>query len=166
MSSSIRIWFENLLASRHDGLHALNSLVEEDHIHGGLRIEIGGRLVPCLGYFGADDVCLDVWVGELSAAAKALESTNGKHSFDEGEQGQPAFVFEREGELAHFSIADSMISDGVGLPDWQRVPFQPDEFITAYESFRRALWRDIETKSVAEGLAWAIRVGLISKTDM
>ena len=166
MSPSIRILFENLSASRHDGLHALSSRMEEDHIHGGLRIEIGGRLVPCLGYFGADDVCLDVWVGELSAAAQSLESPNGKHSFDEGEQGQPAFVFEREGEHAHFSIADSMISGGVGLPDWQRVPFQPDEFIAAHEAFRTALWTDIAAKSGAEGRAWAIRVGLISKPDM
>jgi hypothetical protein len=166
MSSTIRIWFENLSASRHDGLHALNSLMEEDHIHGGLRIEIGGRLAPCLGYFGADDVCLDVWVGELSEAAKILESPHGKHSFDEGEQGQPAFVFEREGEHAHFSITDSMISDGLGLPDWQRVSFQPDDFTTAHDAFRRALWKEIEAKSGAEGRAWAIRVGLISKPDM
>ena len=51
----IRIWCENLHVSRDRSSGGgdelpLSSLSRGDHIHGGLRFEIGGRLVPYLGY--------------------------------------------------------------------------------------------------------------------
>jgi hypothetical protein len=166
MQPSIRIWFENLSASRHDGKHPLPTLTRGDHIHGGLRIEVRGRQVPYLGYFGVDDACLDVWVGELAAAAKALQSQGGKHVFDEGEQGQPAFVFEHREGWGLFSIVDSEISGGEGIADWQQVPFQLDEFAVTHAAFRADLFQEVERVCSAVGLDWAERVGLSAKTDM
>jgi len=76
----------------------LTELTLDRHVHGGLRLEINGRLVPYLGYWGPDDVCFGEWVNELWRAAQALRDSGGRHVYDEGEQGQPAFVFEREGD--------------------------------------------------------------------
>lgn len=38
------------------------------HIHGRLDFEVGGRLLPHLGYFGPDDVCFGEWLRELQTA--------------------------------------------------------------------------------------------------
>jgi hypothetical protein len=56
-------------------------------------------------------------------AAEALKTSGGRYVFDEGEQGQPAFVFEREGDQGFFSIAASEISDGdaPGVAAWRVV---------------------------------------------
>jgi len=136
MIPSIRIWHENLAAAGHDGPLPLTSLEPEQHIHGGLRIEIGGRLVPHLGFFGPDDVCFDTWVEELTQLVKKVvlcpEFT---HVFDEGEQGQPAFVFERRGDRVLFSIRDSEFSGGKADPEWQQVEFTAADIVTAYHGF-------------------------------
>ena len=133
---SVRIWYENVAAITASGRRPLARLRPQAHVHGGLRLEIGGRLVPHLGYFGPDDVCFDSWLDELALAAEALAVPGGRHVYDEGEQGQPAFVFEREGDTGYFSIIDAAYSGGVADSGWQRVEFQPTDFIAAYEDFR------------------------------
>ena len=37
------------------------------HLHGELRLELGGRAAPRTGYFGPADLCLNDWVRELRA---------------------------------------------------------------------------------------------------
>src|SRR5438128_1587274 len=78
-------------------LSKLTSL--DDHIHGTLAIVVGGKPLPMLGYFGPSDACLGDWAAELSRAARVLSSGDpASYVYDEGEQGQPAFVFQRKGE--------------------------------------------------------------------
>lgn len=136
---SIRIWFENLRVTGSQHSVPLGSLTLDQHIHGGLRIEINGRLVPHLGYFGVDDVCFGDWFSELGRIADAFRSgSDARYIYDEGEQGQPAFLFERNGETALFSIIDAEFSGGDSDLDWQRVEFSSEEFLVAYEGCRES----------------------------
>ena len=93
------------------------------HVHGRLEIELNGVSLPYLGYFGPDDACFNEWVFQLHSALNTLRSaTRISHRYDEGEQGQPAFLFERDDDRLLVSIVASELSDGAADPDWQRVP--------------------------------------------
>jgi hypothetical protein len=93
------------------------------HVHGRLEIQVNGLSLPYLGYFGPDDVCFNEWLFQLHAALNTLRSAPRiSHTYDEGEQGQPAFLFEREDDALFVSIVASELSDGAAHPDWQRVP--------------------------------------------
>jgi hypothetical protein len=152
---TIRIWCENVAAMDVSDRLPLSQLNPDEHIHGGLRIEIGGRLVPSLGYFGPDDVCFDTWLEELWLAAQALESSeHGRHVFDECEQGQPAFVFERDGDRGFFSIAPSGISGVEGDPDWQRVEFSTAEFLAEHARFRESFFATIRAAAPVAAELW------------
>ena len=59
---------------------------ELGHIHGTLVIDISGKVVPRLGFFGPDDVCIDTWLVELCNAVNELSKGNGEYVFDWGEQ--------------------------------------------------------------------------------
>ena len=56
------------------------------------------------------------------------------------------FIFERTGDSSFLSIADSQDSDGVADPEWQRVEFATEEFLSEYDrlqhSFAAALRRE------------------------
>ena len=150
---SIRIWFENLATQLADELLPLSALTSEGHIHGGLRLQFWERFVPSLGYSGPDDVCFNTWLEELWSAAQTFKSsTNGRFVFDEGEQGQPAFVFERVGDRAYFSIVDAEFSGGEADPDWQRAEFSPEEFLAEHARFRESFFAVLraETPDVSE----------------
>jgi hypothetical protein len=152
------MWCENLAAMALNKRRPLSALTADSHVHGGLRLEIAGRLVPYLGYWGPDDVCFGQWLGELEQAARVLEQPGGRHVFDEGEQGQPAFVFEREGDRGFFSIAASEASDGgVADPDWYRVGFVPAEFVAAYTRLRESFVATLRQASPAAAEAWLAR---------
>jgi hypothetical protein len=116
--TSIRIWHENLHVSRvRSGGGAdklpLVSLSADDQIHGGLRIEIGGRLVPHLAFPDRDDVCFMAWLRELQCVTDAfVSSETATYLYDEGEKGQPGFLFQRRGDRCFLSIVHSQISDG------------------------------------------------------
>jgi hypothetical protein len=117
------------------------------HIHGALRVIIDGRELPSLGYFGSADVCIGMWTGELLAARQAvLHDDPSEYLFDEGEQGQPAFLFQREGASIHTSVVDSAISGAVGDSDWRRVPCTVEEFVGGLDQFLTALHRSLATE--------------------
>ncbi len=98
------------------------------HIHGRLTVKMGERFVPGLGYWGPGDVCFGVWVHELIQARRVLSHTDpARYVFDEGEQGQPAYQFDREGDSLFLSLVDSEV-DGEGIPSWQRVECVFDDF--------------------------------------
>jgi hypothetical protein len=158
VNPSVRIWYENLAAIDVNDRKPLSDMALDDHVHGGLRLEIGGRLVPYLGYWGPDDVCFGEWVNVFWRAAHALGSTGGRHVYDEGEQGQPAFVFEREGDRGSFSIAASEISDGEAHPDWQRVEFSPTDFLAAHDDFRRSFFAELRAAAPAVADGWLARL--------
>jgi hypothetical protein len=155
----IRIWCENLHVSRvrssagGDDL-PLSSLSRGDHIHGGLRLEIGGRLVPYLGYGNANDVCFGSWLSELSGVADAFLEATARYVYDEGEQGQPAFIFERTGDTSFFSIADSQISDGLADTEWQRVEFATDEFLSEFYRLQNSFVAALRQEAPATAEEW------------
>lgn len=100
--------------------------------------------MPHLGYYGPDDVCLNQWIQELAAIRKAFRGApQCAYTFDEGEQGQPAFQFSRDGELMLLSIVRSEIGDGQADPAWQGVAFSYRDFVQAYEQFKQALLAEI-----------------------
>ncbi|HZS06481.1 MAG TPA: hypothetical protein VFD58_16700 [Blastocatellia bacterium] len=160
-SSTFRISFEDLavIEAGEDRL-PLSALGNDSHIHGGLRIRIGDRLVPSLGHFGPDDVCFSDWIYELQNILKAFEGNEiASYTFDEGEQGQPAFLFERQGDSVFLSIIDSASSGGKADPEWQKVPFayaglvrQVDSFITGFVSVLRGASPERADEWIAEFL--------------
>lgn len=115
----------------------LTQLSEENtHVHGLLQVVVGGKALPCLGFFGPDDVCFNTWVHELAVASRAVMTSDPvAYVFDEGEQGQPAFHFERTGGQVLLSVRASSISDGPGDPSWERVPCALQDFIAAVSRF-------------------------------
>lgn len=77
--------------------------------------------------------------------------------FDEGEQGQPAFVFERDGDRGHFSIAASELSEVGGDPEWERVGFMPGEFVAAYNGLRASFVTMLRHASPDTAEVWLAR---------
>jgi hypothetical protein len=107
---------------------------ENTHVHGLLRIAVGERVLPRLGYFGSDDVCFNEWVRELSeASGTLLASDPASHVYDEMEEGQPAFHFDRIGDQVFVSVRESIA--GEGDPTWERVPCRLDDFVDAASRF-------------------------------
>src|SRR5688500_15894937 len=87
------------------------------HVHGELLINIDDRTIPALGYFGTEDVWLNAWFGVLRDVISEVGSgSSTKYIYDEGEQGQPAFIFElkKAGEVS-FSVA--------GIKKWHNKTF-------------------------------------------
>ena len=145
-ASTLRLWFENLNVPGFGETLTLAQLTGEDHIHGGLRLEIGGRLVPHLGHWGPDDVCFNEWLVQLWTVARAFATAGAepvRHVYDDCEQGQPAFLFEREGERAYFSIIASDIGGGDADPAWQRIEFSPVELIAEQARFQQAFLTEL-----------------------
>ena len=159
---TIRIWHEQLYVSRarHEGgaeKLPLASLSVDDHVHGGLRIEIGGRLVPHLGYFDRDDVCFMAWLGELQGVTDAfVSSDSATYLYDEGEQGQPGFLFQRRGDRAFLSIVDSQISDGEADTTWQCAEFATEELLVEHARFRESFFTTLR-KEAPEADRWIQR---------
>jgi hypothetical protein len=154
---TINIWYENLAAMVVNDRRPLSELALDRCIHGGLRIQIAGRLVPYLGYWGPDDVCFGEWVGELGHAAKAMKAPGGRHVYDEGEQGQPAFVFEREGDRGFFSIVASEISGASGDVNWQRIEFAAAQFITSQDQLRATFFAEVRAVAPSVADTWLER---------
>ena len=106
------------------------------HIHGLLKVEVSGRVLPHMGFFGPDDVCFNTWVEELSHVVLKLGAAQAAtYTFDEGEQGQPAFAFRRDGDLLYVSVVESQLSGAEGDPSYQAVSCQWSEFRAAVSSF-------------------------------
>jgi hypothetical protein len=159
VNSTVRIWYENLAAMDADKRCPLSELSVKKCVHGGLRIEIAGRLVPYLGYFGPDDVCFAEWIRELRSAAHVLQNAGGRHVYDEGEQGQPAFVFERDGDCGFFSIAEAEFAGGDADPNWQRVRFAPSDLIREEDRFRKEVISQIRQVAPDVAEMWLKRLG-------
>ena len=162
--SAVRLMFDGLWVSGdledddseveppRKGLHELTE--PHAHIHGLLAIEINGRRLPRL-YFFPDDVCVGEWAFQLRSALRALRSADSsKFVFDEGEQGQPAFVFERAGDLLFVSVVESDLGGGRAEPDWQRVACPFVDFEEGVEKFLATFRARLVQEAYAVGEAW------------
>ena len=129
------------------------------HVHGRLEIEINGTRLPYLGYFGPDDVCFNEWVFQLHSALATLRSAPRiSHTYDEGEQGQPAFLFERAADALFVSIIDSELSDGVADPDWQRVPCHFPDFEHSVATFLSDFRQHLGSQAPKFAAEWWSRI--------
>jgi hypothetical protein len=152
---TLKISFADLAVVRQNIRLPLQQLTVDDHIHGDLLIEVAGRRLPHLGYFGEDDVCMGEWLGQLAGVREAFAtSRTGRYVFDEGEQGQPALVFERQGDLAQVTIADAEFSGGVADLAWQHVEFSAADLIAEEDRFRRAFVAHLTTVAPAVAAEW------------
>jgi len=108
---------------------------KHDHIHGHLSIVIADQPLRHLGYFGPDDACLGAWLAELRLLLQTLSAPGTwRYVYDEGEQGQPAFQFERGGDDVYVSVVDSEI-DGAGDPEWGVQTCRFDDLQVGIERF-------------------------------
>ena len=154
---TVRIFYESLGVDEGgaDGILPLSALSDDCHVHGGLRIIIHRRLVPRLGFFGPDDVCFSTWLEELETVYTLFRAAEtARYVFDEGEQGQPAFLFEREGKKMTLSIIASRISGGKADSDWQNVGFLYEDFNDQYLKMREAFLQRLVEAAPTTADAW------------
>jgi hypothetical protein len=151
---TVRIAFEDGAVQRGNQRAPLSELTTGSHIHGFLRFEIGGLQVPSLGFFGPTDVCFGMWLRELERAAVALRDPHGRHVFDEGEQGQPAFLFERKGGRASLSLVASRYAASEAAPEWQRMEFLPRLFLHELERAKSAFVAELRAAAPDTADAW------------
>jgi hypothetical protein len=153
-------WLSRVLPDGRSEELSLSALRSSDaHIHGELAIVVGGEQIPHLGFFGPSDVCVGTWLRELATARRVLADDGGRHVFDEGEQGQPAFKFERVGDRVNVSVVDSEISDGVGDPEWGIQSCTVVEFTTGVTNFFATLESTLEEAAPGVGRLWVHRFG-------
>ena len=156
--TTVRITCSNLWTHAASGerapLAALEQSGEFGHIHGLLTIEIGGRRVPHLGFFGPDDACLNTWLVELRNVVNAIAEPSGEYIFDEGEQGQPAFEFSRIGDEVSLSIVESSLSDGAADAEWQDVRCSYEDFRAAVLRFEEELRNELRRQAPEQWERW------------
>ena len=162
--SSVHLSFENLLVSGYEeecvesnssGRLPRLGLDENACVHGTIRLEIAGRLVPNMGFFGMDDVCLWEWLRYLSDVENAFRA--GEHAsavVGGAEQGQPCYVWERDGNSGFLTVADSPHSGGVAHEEWQKIPFHVTDFFAAHAEFRANARAFIVREAPHCGLEW------------
>ena len=149
MSVSIR--FESLFTYTAESSRVrlpLSNLADGgDHIHGALSIHIAGKPLPSLGFFGPDDVCLNTWTEELHAIKEALSNKQEAiYVFDEGEQGQPAYEFRRDGDLLYVSVVESRISGTQGDPSYQQISCLWSDFLLSVRTYRSKLQATLQSE--------------------
>lgn len=131
---TVTIGFSGLFSPNVEDSAAQNPLAtgltdENNHVHGDLKVLVNDRSLPQMGFWGPHDVCCNTWVVELCQAVRTLDVVDeGTYVFDEGEQGQPAFTFRRSSAVLFVSVEDSLISGGVGNPEWKDVPCEYEDF--------------------------------------
>jgi hypothetical protein len=132
-----------------------NLMDGDNHVHGLLQIEINGRALPHMGFFGPDDVCFNAWVQEISNVLRELGvGAVSTYTFDEGEQGQPAFQFRRAEGRLFVSIVDSPLSDAAGDPEFQNVSCAWSEFVAAASNFFASFRADLLERCPSAGDNW------------
>lgn len=126
-------------------LEYLNKM-ECTHIHGELQIVIDGRIVPHLGIGSVDDVCIGYWIGMLSHMLAAFKSNTQSYVIEGGDQGKPAYKFEKEHNILYLSIIDSVLGGKKDL-NWQRIKMQYRDFKNAFNEFKKKLLMEIALKA-------------------
>lgn len=134
---------------------ALAALRSSDaHVHGELVIVVDGARLPHLGSCGPRDVCIGTWLRVLTAVRQALGADDGCHRFDEGEQGQPAFNFQRVGDRVDVSVVDSDIGDGPGDLEWGVKSCTIAELNAGVAKFIAELASSLEEAAPGVGRRW------------
>lgn len=119
---------------------------EYTHIHGDLQIIINNNVIPNLGIDSKEEVCLGYWIEMLSQLFESLKRGVKSYAIEGGEQGKPAYLFEKDGEDVFLSIIDSLLG-GKGNKDWQKVQFKYSEFKEAFNHFKIKLLDEVKMVS-------------------
>ena len=112
---------------------------EYTHVHGEMQIIIDGRVLPSFGIDSPDDVCFGYWIEMFTKLFEAFNMNldqNTQYTIEGGEQGTPAYRFEKKGDCVYFSIVESMLG-GKGDPNWQRIEFSYRDFKKAFLEFKK-----------------------------
>jgi hypothetical protein len=126
----------------------------DDHVHGAVRVRVDGTQVPHIDFFGPEDVCIGDWVHELAEARRMLLGTEASvYVFDECEQGQPAFRFQRVGDRVEVSIVASA-SGAAGDLEWGTHSCVISDFDDGISSFLSQLSTEFERASPGVGRRW------------
>jgi hypothetical protein len=151
------ITFSDLSISAADGSRLPLDRFAPDtgRIHGRLMIRISGRALPHMAYSQPDDVCLNTWAEELLRVVLQLGAAElARYTFDEGEQGQPAFEFSREGELLYVSVVASVLSGARGDPSFRMVSCLWADFQAAAQRFFADLQAVLREQTPDAADAW------------
>lgn len=125
------------------------------HIHARLGIGISGKPLPQLGYFGPDDVCLNFWGEQFCRIVEAFRGAETvEYVYDEGEQGQPAYLFRRDGTDTFVSVIDSEIGEGDADPDYQDVRCATEDFVAALDGALQSMRTMVIAEAGEAGEAW------------
>lgn len=116
------------------------------HIHGELQIIIDGRILPHLGYYSADDVCIGYWIEKITNMLTAFQSDIHTYIIEGCDQGQPDYKFENENGDIYLSIVASPM-DGKKDLNWQKIKFGFGDFKQAFYEFQESLLSEISLKS-------------------
>jgi hypothetical protein len=151
------------------GLGACKPVKNTDHfshVHGHLQILIDEKVVPAMGYFGEEDVCLNAWFNVLGTIVRNFESgKDTQYTYDEGEQGQPAFQFVliKPGEVA-FSIVDSAILGDGDIKKgrnkkWRDKTFPLSDLKKGYQKVTEQFLEEVAAKAPAQLPHWKKIIG-------
>lgn len=133
------------------------------HVHGHLQIVIDEKVVPAMGYFGEEDVCLNHWFDVLGTIIRNFESgKETEYTYDEGEQGQPAFQFVliKPNEVA-FSIVDSVISGSGGGKKWRNKTFPLSDLKKGYQKVTEQFLKEVAAEAPAQLPQWKKLIGKV-----
>src|SRR5215469_7497305 len=92
---------------------------EPIYIYGSLIVEIDGRRVPWMGYWGPDMVEFWLWITEVSHMLIGFDKGDNEYEYDPIEQEQPAFKYVRDGDTVKLSVVASAHTNGRTDPEWQ-----------------------------------------------
>lgn len=108
-----------------------------------------------MGFWGPDDVCFNTWAEELSRILLTLGCHEAAtYTFDEGEQGQPAYEFRREGDTLLVSVVSSLLSGAEGDSSFKEVKCRWGEFVLAASNFFSAFHSALIEQCPDAGPIW------------
>jgi hypothetical protein len=151
MNSPIHISFRNLAVISGEGESLpLSALNHDCHIHGELEFKIGNKRVPYMGFGGPEDVCFSDWITQLDTVVHFFNRNDHfSYLYDEGEQGQPAYLFKRQKEKCFLSIINSKYEHGgTGHPQWQQIEFGYRDFLNRYREFREKFFKELQAAAL------------------
>lgn len=128
---------------------------DDNHIHGLLEITIAGRALPSMSYFEDGEVCINEWVDVLLAARRDLSVADvASYVYDDAEQGQPGYRFDRKVDTLNVSVIEGVRGGGRADPSFQRVACRWADFVREVDAFLTGLHASVLSAAPVEGTAW------------
>ncbi|MFS0558086.1 hypothetical protein [Brevibacillus sp. 179-C9.3 HS] len=123
-------------------------MTENIYIRVRLVVEMSGKTMPGMGYFGEDDVDIFEWLNILQMVKNELVYDKNKtFNYQVPEQGEPIYQFSREDKWLYSSIVASAVTGAKANPYWKRVPCLFAEFIEELDLILGKLYRLLKTES-------------------